>query len=268
LPSAYLIDAARSGLVPQPPDREALEGALAACFAAVAPPARRAEAGWIVVGGPGLDAGLAQGVRGKRIGVIRHFHESDNPVSPATLAGIENTIAVLRAEGAIISDITLPSLAEYNATGWAIIYAESFAVHEAWMQAAPEKYGEYMRPRLALGALMSAADYIQAQRRRADLITRSIAATQGVDLRITASAMGEAPPITAVSKWASLEKPGFTMPFNVLGWPALSLCSGFGEAGLPVSVQIIGKPFDDASVLAAGHTFEKATAFRATRPAI
>jgi hypothetical protein len=61
LPSAYLIDAARSGLVPQPPDREALEGALAACFAAVAPPARRAEAGWIVVGGPGLDAGLAQG---------------------------------------------------------------------------------------------------------------------------------------------------------------------------------------------------------------
>ena len=125
-----------------------------------------------------------------------------------------------------------------------------------------------MRHRLALGALMSAADYIQAQRRRADLITRSIAATQGVDLRITASAMGEAPPITAVSKWASLEKPGFTMPFNVLGWPALSLCSGFGEAGLPVSVQIIGKPFDDASVLAAGHTFEKATAFRATRPAI
>ena len=136
------------------------------------------------------------------------------------------------------------------------------------MQAAPEKYGEYMRHRLALGALMSAADYIQAQRRRADLITRSIAATQGVDLLITASAMGEAPPITAVSKWASLEKPGFTMPFNVLGWPALSLCSGFGEAGLPVSVQIIGKPFDDASVLAAGHAFEKATAFRATRPAI
>ena len=217
---------------------------------------------------PDFHAGLAQGVRGKRIGVIRHFHESDNPVSPATLAGIENTIAVLRAEGAIISDITLPSLAEYNATGWAIIYAESFAVHEAWMQAAPEKYGEYMRHRLALGALMSAADYIQAQRRRADLITRSIAATQGVDLLITASAMGEAPPITAVSKWASLEKPGFTMPFNVLGWPALSLCSGFGEAGLPVSVQIIGKAFDDASVLAAGHTFEKATAFRATRPAI
>ena len=217
---------------------------------------------------PDFHAALAQGVRGKRIGVIRHFHESDNPVSPATLAGIENTLAVLRAEGAVISDITLPSLAEYNATGWAIIYAESFAVHEGWMQSAPEKYGEYMRHRLALGALMTSADYIQAQRRRRDLITRSIAATQGVDLLITASAMGEAPPITAVSKWASLEKPGFTMPFNVLGWPALSLCSGFGEAGMPVSVQIIGKPFDDASVLAAGHAFEKATAFRATRPAI
>lgn len=217
---------------------------------------------------PDFQAGLAQGVRGKRIGVIRHFHESDNPVSPATLAGIENTLAVLRAEGAVISDITLPSLAEYNATGWAIIYAESFAVHEGWMQSAPEKYGEYMRHRLALGALMTSADYIQAQRRRRDLITRSIAATQGVDLLITASAMGEAPPITAVTKWASLEKPGFTMPFNVLGWPALSLCSGFGEAGMPVSVQIIGKPFDDASVLAAGHAFEKATAFRATRPAI
>jgi aspartyl-tRNA(Asn)/glutamyl-tRNA(Gln) amidotransferase subunit A len=217
---------------------------------------------------PDYHAGLTQGARGKRIGVIRHFHESDNRASPATLAGIENALAVLRAEGAVVSDVTLPSLAEYNATGWAILYAESFAVHEAWMRTAPEKYGEYMRHRLALGALVSAADYLQAQRRRRDLIARTEAATADLDLLITASAVGEAPLITAVSKWASLDKPGFTIPFNVTGWPALSVCTGFGEGGLPVSMQIIGKPFDDAGVLAAGHAFERATGFRATRPAI
>lgn len=217
---------------------------------------------------PDFHLRLGQGVRGKRIGVIRHFHESDNVASPATLAGIENALAVFRAEGAVVSDVTLPSLAEYNATGWAILYAEAFAVHEDWMRSAPEKYGEYMRHRLALGALVTAADYLQAQRRRRDLIARTEAATAELDLLITASAVGEAPLITAVSKWASLDKPGFTIPFNVTGWPALSVCTGFGEGGLPVSMQIVGKPFDDAGVLAAGHAFERATAFRATRPPI
>ena len=217
---------------------------------------------------PDFHAGLARGVRGRRIGVVRHFHEKDNPVSPATLKGIEEALTVFLAEGATITDVTLPSLAEFNATGWVILVAEAYAIHETWMQTTPGKYGEYLRHRLALGALLSGADYLQAQRRRRDLIARTQAATAGVDLLITAAAVGEAPVIEAVPKWASLQAPNFTIPFNVTGWPALSVCTGFGVGGLPVSMQIVGKPFDDAGVLAAGHAFERATGHRGTRPSI
>ena len=217
---------------------------------------------------PDFHAALAAGVRGRRIGVVRHFHERDNPVSPATLKGIEDALVVLRAEGALVTDVTLPSLAEFNATGWVILIAEAFAIHENWMRSSPEQYGEYLRHRLALGALVTGADYLAAQRRRRELIARTRAATADVDLLITAAAVGEAPEIRAVPKWASLEAPNFTIPFNVTGWPALSVCTGFGEGGLPVSMQIVGKPFDDAGVLAAGHAFERATGFRARRPPI
>jgi aspartyl-tRNA(Asn)/glutamyl-tRNA(Gln) amidotransferase subunit A len=58
------------------------------------------------------------------------------------------------------------------------------------------------------------------------------------------------------------------MPFNVTGQPALSVCAGFGEGGLPVAIQLVGRPFADATVLAAGHAYESAHGWRASRPAL
>jgi aspartyl-tRNA(Asn)/glutamyl-tRNA(Gln) amidotransferase subunit A len=204
--------------------------------------------------------------RGRRVGLIRHMHERDNPVSPATLKGIEETAAILRGLGAELVDVTLPSLAEFNAAGWVTLSAEAWAIHEAWMRERPLKYGEFLRARLALGGLLSGGDYVQAQRKRRELIARSFAATEGMDLLLTASAPGEAPKIREVPKWASLEKPNFTIAFNLLGWPALSICTGFGEGGLPVAAQLIGKPWQDGLVLAAGHAVEQANGHRARRP--
>jgi aspartyl-tRNA(Asn)/glutamyl-tRNA(Gln) amidotransferase subunit A len=93
-------------------------------------------------------------------------------------------------------------------------------------------------------------------------------AMAGLDILITASAPAEAPKITEVPKWAMLEKPNFTMPFNLTGLPALSLCTGYGEGGLPVSMQIVGKPFAEATVFRAGHAYETATPWRGKRPAM
>jgi aspartyl-tRNA(Asn)/glutamyl-tRNA(Gln) amidotransferase subunit A len=210
-----------------------------------------------------LDAGW----RGRRVGLVRHFHESDHRASPATLRGIEESADILRRLGAEVMDATLPSLAEFNAVGWVTLMGEAWAVHEHWMRARPERYGEFLRGRLALGGLLSAGDYVGAQRKRRELIARSNAAMAGFDLLLTASQPAEAPRIADVSKWASLEKPGFTIPFNLLGWPALSVCTGFGEKGLPVAVQIVGKPWEDGLVLAAGHAIERENGHRATRPA-
>lgn len=217
---------------------------------------------------PDLRAASAGGVRGRRVGLVRHFHETDNPVSPGTLAGIARAADALRDAGATVVDVTLPALAEFNACGWTILLAEAYAIHEAWLRTQPQNYGEYLRHRLALGAFVSSADYIQAQRRRRELTARTQAAMGDAELLLTASAMSEAPPIMAVPKWTSLEKPNFTIPFNVTGWPALSVSTGLGANGLPVSAQLVGRAFADGLVLAAGRVVEAACGERAIRPAI
>jgi aspartyl-tRNA(Asn)/glutamyl-tRNA(Gln) amidotransferase subunit A len=217
---------------------------------------------------PDFRARLGRGVKGLRIGLVRHFHEVDTPVSPATLAGIEAAAAFFKAEGAEVRDVVLPPLAEYNAAGWLILLAESFAVHETWMRRDPGLYGELMRDRLVLGGLLSAADYMTAQKKRRELIAATQAATAGLDLLLTASAIGEAPRIDAVPKWAFMEKPGFTMPFNVTGWPAITLCTGFGEGGLPVAMQLVAKPFAEPLLFGAAEAYEAAHGWRAKRPVL
>jgi len=213
-------------------------------------------------------ADLDKGAKGLRIGVIRHFHEVDNPVSPATKQGIEHALDVFRHQGAEIRDVTVSPMMDYNAPGWVILTAEAYAVHEPWLKERFNDYGELMRDRLALGALLSATDYVQALRRRRMLCVEMRDAMADLDILITASAPAEAPKIDEVPKWAMLEKPGFTMPFNLTGLPALSVCSGYGAGGLPVSLQIVGKPFAEATVFRAGHAYEMATAWRGKRPAM
>jgi aspartyl-tRNA(Asn)/glutamyl-tRNA(Gln) amidotransferase subunit A len=213
-------------------------------------------------------ADLDKGAKGLRIGVIRHFHEVDHPVSAATKQGIDDALDIFAAQGAEIRDVTVSPMMDYNAPGWVILTAEAYAVHEPWLKERFNDYGELMRDRLAFGALLKASEYVQALRRRRVLCLEMQAAMADLDILITASAPAEAPKINEVPKWAMFEKPNFTMPFNLTGLPALSLCSGYGVGGLPVSMQIIGKPFAEATVFQAGHAYETATTWRSKRPAM
>ena len=94
----------------------------------------------------------------------------------------------------------------------------------------------------------------------------SIYQAADLDLVMTAAAPSEAPRIEEVSKFAIMERPSLTMPFNVTGSPAMSVCCGYTEAGLPLSFQIVGKRFEDATVLRAAHAYEQATPWRGRRP--
>src|SRR6266849_721678 len=217
---------------------------------------------------PDYASALNGGVKGMRIGVVRHFHETDNKVSEGTQKGIDGAIDVLRGLGAEVREVKLPSLADYSACGFLILVTEAFALHERWLQTSLEKYGELLRDRMALGGLISGVDYVQAVRRRRELCATTAAAMKEIDVLLTASQPTEAPRIDAVPKWAILEKPGFTIPFNVTGQPAMSVCSGFGAGGLPVSIQLIGKPFEEATVFRAAHAYEQATEWRKQRPAM
>jgi aspartyl-tRNA(Asn)/glutamyl-tRNA(Gln) amidotransferase subunit A len=211
---------------------------------------------------------LDRGVKGLRIGVVRHFFESDHPVSDSTRLHIAHALDVFEHLGAEITEVTLSPLAEWNACGWLILTSEAYAVHEPWLKTRFNDYGELLRDRLALGGLIRAGDYVQALRRRRALCLELNQAMTKVDILVSAVQPAEAPPIDAVPKWAMLEKPSFTIPFNLTGSPAMSVCSGFGEGGLPVAMQLIGKPFAEPTVFRAAHAYEQATAWRRKRPEV
>jgi aspartyl-tRNA(Asn)/glutamyl-tRNA(Gln) amidotransferase subunit A len=207
-------------------------------------------------------------LRGTRVGVIRHFHEHDHPVPPATQTGIDNALMVLRDLGAEIKDVTLSPLQDWHACGSLISITERAAAYEEWSRTRLGDFGERVQRRLVLGALISGVDYVQAVRRRRELRAELKAAMAGLDVVVTAGAPDEAPKMDAVARWDLFDKPNFTMPFNVAGYPAICVCSGFGPQGLPVSLQIVGKPFREAKVFQVADAFEKATEFRARRPAM
>ncbi len=217
---------------------------------------------------PNFTAELGQGVKGLRIGVVRHFFETDHPVSSATRQGIAHALEVFEHLGAEISDVTLSPMADYHAVGSIILTAEAYAVHEPWLKERFNDYGELFRDRIALGGLISGSDYVQAVRRRRLLCLELTNAMADLDILVSASQTGEAPKITEVPKWGNLEKPSLTMPFNVTGFPAMSVCGGFGVGGLPVCVQLIAKPFAEPTLFRAGHAYEAATNWRARRPAL
>ncbi|MBP0625300.1 amidase [Cupriavidus consociatus] len=215
---------------------------------------------------PNFTSRLRREIKGLRIGVARDWHEVENKVSPAVQNGIEDAIAVWRAQGAEIVEVRMPSLYDYQAAASVIMLCEAFSLHETWMRTRGDEYGEMLRDRLVLGALMTSADYMQAVRRRHELCIATAKAAADVDILVTAGAQKEAPRIDGVPKWGGLSSPGFYDPFNISGWPAISLCSGYGEGGLPVSVQIAAKPFQEPLLFQVADAFEQATDFRTKRP--
>ncbi len=217
---------------------------------------------------PDYTAQLHSGAKGLKIGVIHHFHEVDNKVSPATQKGIDDAIATFRGLGAEIREVTLSPLQDWAACGSIISMSERAAAYSEMMRDSLDKFGERLRNRLLMSVFISGIDYVQATRRRRELCAELALAMADLDLLITAVQAKEAPEIHSIPQWDNLEKPNFTMPFNVAGYPAMSVCSGFGAGGLPVAMQLIGKPFAEATVFRAAHAYEMATSWRSVRPSL
>jgi aspartyl-tRNA(Asn)/glutamyl-tRNA(Gln) amidotransferase subunit A len=217
---------------------------------------------------PDYRAALSGEVKGLRIGLISHFYEADNPANEATRQGIAAAVKVFDDLGCSIREIRLSPLADWAACGITIMLAEGYAIHEATLRQRFVDYGEAFRDRMALAALITGADYVQAMRRRRELAVELATAMADLDLVITAAAPSEAPIIDSVGKFAIFERPSLTMPFNVTGSPAMSVCCGYTQAGLPLAFQLAGKPFDEARVLNAAHAYERATSWRSLRPSL
>src|SRR5436190_23416952 len=164
---------------------------------------------------PDYRAALKGEVKGLRIGLIRHFHERDNEANAATRQAIDTAAKTLEGLGCSVRDITLSPLADWAACGVTIMLSEAYAIHEANLRRRFTDYGEIFRDRMALAGLITAADYVQALRRRRELVDELDRAMADLDLVMTAAAPSEAPPIDSVGKFTTLALPSLTMPFNV-----------------------------------------------------
>ena len=216
---------------------------------------------------PDYAAALTGNVKGLVIGVPVDWLETESPLTPATKAAFEAALEVFRGLGATVRPVTLPSLQQFDDTKKTIAVAELFTIHGKDLRTRPDQFGASLRYRIIAGGLVRAEDYIQAQRLRTDLARAMQAVMATVDLLMlpTSEPAGKLEPVAPSSLFT---KVSFMTPFNVGGNPALSVCSGFAENGLPFSLQIAGKLFDDATVLRAGDAYEKATSWRNKRPSL
>jgi aspartyl-tRNA(Asn)/glutamyl-tRNA(Gln) amidotransferase subunit A len=174
--------------------------------------------------------------------------------------------ATLRSLGCRVEDATLPSVQEYNAVGRVIISAEAYALHESTLKTRLSDYSRVFRVRVLAGALIRAADYIAAQRRRSDLIAATAKAFDRFDVLITAPTAGTPPLLTEQRPDDGFARPLLTTVANVAAVPSMVVCGGFTAAGLPLGLEIIGPAWGDATVLRVGHHFEQAAGTRTRRP--
>ena len=209
---------------------------------------------------------LGAPIRGLRIGVpARDFFLEG--ADAEVVSAFEESLATLKRLGADVRDVTMDHV--WDAPSFMVIMAsEAFAYHERDLRERPEMYGDLLRERLMHGGLYTGAEYVQAMRLRERLRRQMLDVLRTVDLLATPTSPKPAPTFATMYD-TSLGFPRSNMPpFNLSGLPALALPCGFSTRGLPLSLQLAGRPFDEATVLRAGHAYERATEWHTRRPTI
>lgn len=224
---------------------------------------------------PDYLAQLSGGVKGIRIGLPEQwfFDIVDDEVKAAALAAVD----VLIDLGAVQRGVSVPLVEHSSDIGYTIQWSEMAANHKEHMERCPEKFTPYLLMCLQAGSLISAADYVHAQRVRRLMREQFLEALDQVDVLVTPSTPIVAPLLSAGEQLIN-GKPGpdryaynlaaFTFPFNQTGLPAITVPSGFNKDGMPMGVQIVGRPFDETTILRVAHTYQTQTDWHTRRPSI
>jgi aspartyl-tRNA(Asn)/glutamyl-tRNA(Gln) amidotransferase subunit A len=216
---------------------------------------------------PEYTATLREDITGLTIGVPRHFFFADDPrIDRETLHTVETALHALEDLGAHVEEVTIPTLRYAAAAQPAIMLSEAFAYHERLLRHQPEEFGDMVRARFRIGGLFTAGDYVQAQRLRHVLKREFAAVLQKVDLLASPTMSSPAPPFAGIDAMTTARRPSFTGPYNLTGMPAISVPCGFTSAGLPVGLQLAGKPFDEPTVLRAAYTYQQHARWCEKRP--
>ena len=220
---------------------------------------------------PDYRASLGGGIQGLRIGVVTEQMESEL-VESDTRRIVERAISLLGELGATVEEVSLPLSALAGAVSGTLLAVEPANNHADWVRENLDDYGHDDRILLLTGSVMPAHYYYKAQKLR-DLIRQQVLDSLGnYDALVfptagkTAQPIGDDPPVT--SKETTSRLPFlFTRLFNLASCPAMSVPCGFDDNGMPVGLQIGGKPYSEETLFRIGHAYEQATEWHTTRPA-
>src|SRR5215468_6124148 len=208
---------------------------------------------------------LGEDLRGVRIGVLRHHWEEDLPASEDVRRAMDGALDVLRGLGAELEECRVRPLASYFDVKIIIAESEIFSVHAKNLVARPKDFGADFRSRALPSVLFTAHDYVQATREHRRMMLEMEPLYARFDGFVTAG-MGEAPRIADYRSVSFWQKPSLLTAWNVTGQPVVMLPNGFGRNGLPLGMQILGRPFGEETILRVGHAYERATAWHTRRP--
>jgi aspartyl-tRNA(Asn)/glutamyl-tRNA(Gln) amidotransferase subunit A len=220
---------------------------------------------------PDYWAALTGQVKGLRIGLLRAFflESADGPIREA----VEQAVKALEGLGARIEEVALSAAEHAAGASFAVLGAEALAYHEAWMKSRPDDYAPDVRDRLRVAAFISATQYLKGQQARALMRQEVDAALAKVDVLIAPATPIVAAEVAQREMVVGGEKRDIratltrlTRTFNLTGHPACAVPCGFTTDGLPIGMQIAGRPFDEATVLRVADAYQRATDWHARRP--
>ncbi|MFE4499807.1 amidase [Rhodococcus sp. NPDC056743] len=225
------------------------------------------DAGSVAYAIPDYRAALGEDLRGVRIGVLRHNWNGEVAVSTVHSEAMENALAVLADLGATLEDCKIRPMQSYCDIKTIIGEIEVFSVHHSNLIARPEHFGADILSRMLPAMLFSGTDFVQASREHRRAIAEMQPLYRKFDAFITIGA-GEAPRFDSHDPLAFWKNAHHFTAANITGQPVLALCNGFGSNGLPLGMQILGRPFGEEMILRIGHAYQSATDWHLRHPTL
>jgi len=220
---------------------------------------------------PDYPAELAARIRGLRVGVMHEwfFSALDPEVARAVTKGLDK----LTGLGMRQVEVHLPHLEEVVGAHRAILFSEASSFHRPYLAERPQDYADDVRPLLLAGLFLPAVEYLDALRARKIIRREWAKAFENVDVLVTPTT-----PVTATKFGeTTADVPGgprplvrayldLTLPFNLTGYPAISLPCGFSKTGLPIGMQLVGRPFTENVLFRVAHQYQQETDWHTRTP--